>query len=238
MARPVQRQAHRPRPPVEEVRVDHRRGDVPVTQKLLHRSDLVAVLEEVRGERVPERVAGTRLGHPRHRAVRQAGSRRGRPAALADTPPPLDAPAEPGLPGHRRSHEAWSIGPRSRPIQRQREQATFACRKRVPAPREIPSYYVAAVVERGRAAHDDRALTARPAGRGQPAPRGQGSSGSAERVRFVVSGTHAEAIRDLFRFDRRSRTGGGSRNPPRRPTASAAKAAAMALSIAVPRRVN
>src|SRR5215470_17115913 len=37
---------------LEDVRVDHRRGDFLVAEELLHGSDVVAVLQEVRGEGV------------------------------------------------------------------------------------------------------------------------------------------------------------------------------------------
>jgi hypothetical protein len=58
-----------PSPPVEDVSVDHRRGHVAVTQQLLHRADIVTVLQQVGGERVPQAVAGDPL--------RETGIRRG-----------------------------------------------------------------------------------------------------------------------------------------------------------------
>jgi hypothetical protein len=47
---------------VEDVGVDHGGRDVAVTEKLLDGSDVVAGLEEVGGEAVPEGVAGGRFG--------------------------------------------------------------------------------------------------------------------------------------------------------------------------------
>ena len=38
------------------MRVDHRRADVVVPEELLHRTDVVAVFQQVRRERMPERV--------------------------------------------------------------------------------------------------------------------------------------------------------------------------------------
>ena len=43
---------------VEDVGVNHRRADVPVSQQLLDRPDVVSVLEQMGGERVAECVAG------------------------------------------------------------------------------------------------------------------------------------------------------------------------------------
>ena len=44
--------------------VDHRRADVPVAQQLLDGANVVAVLPQVGGERVPEGVARGGLGDP------------------------------------------------------------------------------------------------------------------------------------------------------------------------------
>ena len=46
---------------VEDVGVNHRGTDIPVTQQLLDRPDVVSVLEQVGGERVTECVAGAML---------------------------------------------------------------------------------------------------------------------------------------------------------------------------------
>lgn len=46
---------------VEDMGVDHRGADVVVTEELLHGADVVAVFEEMRGERMPQRVAGGSL---------------------------------------------------------------------------------------------------------------------------------------------------------------------------------
>jgi hypothetical protein len=48
--------------PVQDVRVDHRRAHVGVPEQLLDGPDVVPGLQQVRRERVPERVAGGRLG--------------------------------------------------------------------------------------------------------------------------------------------------------------------------------
>lgn len=50
---------------VEDVRVDHRGADVGVAQELLNGADVGAVLEEVRGEGMPEGVTGGVLGKAR-----------------------------------------------------------------------------------------------------------------------------------------------------------------------------
>lgn len=47
----------------QHVSVDHRRRDVSMTKQLLHRADVVAALEQVRGERVTERVARNPFVH-------------------------------------------------------------------------------------------------------------------------------------------------------------------------------
>jgi hypothetical protein len=47
---------------IEDVGVDHGGGDVAVTEELLDGADVVARLEEVGGEAVPEGVAGGRFG--------------------------------------------------------------------------------------------------------------------------------------------------------------------------------
>ena len=48
--------------PVEDVRIHHRRGHVPMAQEFLHGANIVTVIEQVRGEGVAERVAGGPLG--------------------------------------------------------------------------------------------------------------------------------------------------------------------------------
>ena len=47
---PVDRAAHAERSTIEHVRVDHRRADIRMPEQFLHGSDVVAVLEQVRGE--------------------------------------------------------------------------------------------------------------------------------------------------------------------------------------------
>src|SRR5439155_6626911 len=50
------------RPPVEHVRVDHRRPHIAVAEELLYRPDVVAVLEQMCGERVPDCMVRCGLG--------------------------------------------------------------------------------------------------------------------------------------------------------------------------------
>lgn len=56
----IERASHARGPTVENVGVDHGRLQIAVSEKLLNGSDVVAAVEEVRGERVPKRV--TRRG--------------------------------------------------------------------------------------------------------------------------------------------------------------------------------
>ncbi len=58
----VERAANSPPSPVENVGVDHRRRDIAVAQEFLDRPDVVTDVEEVRGERVAERMTGGKLG--------------------------------------------------------------------------------------------------------------------------------------------------------------------------------
>ena len=58
---PIRRASHTRWPTVQDVGVDHRRGDVAVPEQFLHCADVVSVLEQVRGERVPEAMARRRL---------------------------------------------------------------------------------------------------------------------------------------------------------------------------------
>ena len=53
---PVAGAAHRGRATVEDVRMDHRRGDVAVPEEFLNRADVVPVFEQVGRERVPNGV--------------------------------------------------------------------------------------------------------------------------------------------------------------------------------------
>jgi hypothetical protein len=50
--------------PIQHVRVDHGRSDVCVTQQLLHRTDVVAVFQQMGGKRMTERMATGRFGDP------------------------------------------------------------------------------------------------------------------------------------------------------------------------------
>ena len=56
---PIGRATDASRTPVEDVGVDHRRADVPVTEQLLDSADVVALFQEVSGERMAEGVART-----------------------------------------------------------------------------------------------------------------------------------------------------------------------------------
>ena len=47
---------------VEHMGVDHGRADVGMPPEILYRLDVVAILEQVGGEQVAERVAGGRIG--------------------------------------------------------------------------------------------------------------------------------------------------------------------------------
>ena len=43
--------------PVQHMRIDHRRPDIAVTQQLLHRPNIIPILQQMRRERVPECMA-------------------------------------------------------------------------------------------------------------------------------------------------------------------------------------
>jgi hypothetical protein len=81
---------------LQHVRVDHRRAHVPVPEQLLNGTDVVAVLEQMRRERVPQRMGSGALGEPRpaggvlHRAL-QDGLVEVVAAALARYPVVVDA---------------------------------------------------------------------------------------------------------------------------------------------------
>jgi hypothetical protein len=64
-SRMIERASHAAPSAVEHVRIDHRSRDVAVSKKLLDRADVVAEIQEVRRERVPEGVAHRRLGEAR-----------------------------------------------------------------------------------------------------------------------------------------------------------------------------
>jgi hypothetical protein len=61
----IHRRANASGAPVEHVRVDHCRAHVGVAEQLLNRPDIVAVFEEMRRERMPERVARGAFRDPR-----------------------------------------------------------------------------------------------------------------------------------------------------------------------------
>jgi hypothetical protein len=56
-SKPVNRTADARRSTVEDMGIDHRRLDVAMARKFLDRSNIVAAFEQVRGERMPERMA-------------------------------------------------------------------------------------------------------------------------------------------------------------------------------------
>ncbi len=61
---PVDRAAHAEWATIEHMRVHHRRADVRVAKQLLHRPDVVPVLQKVGGKRMPQAVAVARLAIP------------------------------------------------------------------------------------------------------------------------------------------------------------------------------
>lgn len=62
---PVERAPDPVSPTVQDVGVDLGGPDILVPEQLLHRADVVPVLQQMRGERVPERVGGYVLRDPR-----------------------------------------------------------------------------------------------------------------------------------------------------------------------------
>ena len=50
--------------PVQRVGIAHRRLHVPMSEEFLNHADIIAIFQQVRGERVPQRVAIGRLGQP------------------------------------------------------------------------------------------------------------------------------------------------------------------------------
>src|SRR5512139_3074985 len=64
----VHRAPYTPTAPVQDMGVDHRRADIPVSEQFLYRPDVVAILEQMSGEGVAEGMAGDVFldsGHPR-----------------------------------------------------------------------------------------------------------------------------------------------------------------------------
>lgn len=60
----LQRALHGPRPKLQNMRIDHRRRQLRVPQQLLHGADVIARLEQMRRERVPQGVTSGRLPDP------------------------------------------------------------------------------------------------------------------------------------------------------------------------------
>ena len=60
---------------VEDVRVNHRRAQVPVPQEFLYCPDVIPILQEVRRERMPKRVAAHRFAIRARRVRRPEGLR-------------------------------------------------------------------------------------------------------------------------------------------------------------------
>ena len=56
---------HAERTTLEHVRVHHRRADVRVAEQLLHRPDVVPILEQMGRKRMPKRVWTYTLGYSR-----------------------------------------------------------------------------------------------------------------------------------------------------------------------------
>ena len=50
---------------LQHVRIDHRRGDIFVSQEFLYGADIRPLLQQVRGKAVPQGVATAPLGDPR-----------------------------------------------------------------------------------------------------------------------------------------------------------------------------
>jgi hypothetical protein len=70
----IQRTLHPDSRPVQHVRVNHRGAHVLVTKKFLNRANVVAMLEQVRRKRMPQRVTTCRfinLRHAHRRSLRQ-----------------------------------------------------------------------------------------------------------------------------------------------------------------------
>src|SRR5262245_40832486 len=62
---PIRRALDSARPSVQDMGVDLRRAHVTVPEQFLNRADIMAVFQQVRGERVTEGVAARRFGDPR-----------------------------------------------------------------------------------------------------------------------------------------------------------------------------
>ena len=74
----VQRAAHSATSPVEHMGINHRRRHVLVTEKFLHRANIVTIFQQVRGKRVPEGMAGDAFGQPGTARGLRHGSANGR----------------------------------------------------------------------------------------------------------------------------------------------------------------
>ncbi len=83
----VQRAPDAPSTLIQNVRVDHRRTDVPVPEQLLDRPDVVPRLQQVRREGVTERVTRRRPGNPSRPGRLLDGSLHHRLVQMV--PPPL-----------------------------------------------------------------------------------------------------------------------------------------------------
>ena len=68
----VEGAADAPGASIQDVGVDHRRAHVLVAEQLLHRADVVAVFEQMGGERVPESCGRSRVWRWRRRGGRPA----------------------------------------------------------------------------------------------------------------------------------------------------------------------
>ena len=93
---PVRRASDRARAPVQNVSVDHGRADVVVAKELLDRPDVVAIFQQMGGERVAKRVTAYRFGDTRAQGRRLHRALKNRlvkvmAAALAGQPVDVDA---------------------------------------------------------------------------------------------------------------------------------------------------
>src|SRR5258707_15699517 len=61
----IKRTAHPFAAAIENMRVDHCRGDVLMAQQFLHRPDVVSALQQMCGEGMAKRMTGSRLGYVR-----------------------------------------------------------------------------------------------------------------------------------------------------------------------------
>ena len=66
-----------------DMRVDHRRADITMTEQLLHATNIRAGFQEMRGKAVPQGVAARRLGKVTRQALATCSRNRGSPEPAA-----------------------------------------------------------------------------------------------------------------------------------------------------------